>query len=112
MNIERISEYRVMWLLVLFDLPTETKRDIRAYTVFRKNLIKDGFTMFQFSIYIRHCASIENAEVHIKRVKSFLPEYGKVGIICITDKQFGNIELFLGKKPFAPNAPGQQLELF
>ena len=111
-NIERISEYRVMWLLVLFDLPTETKRDIRAYTVFRKNLIKDGFTMFQFSIYIRHCASIENAEVHIKRVKSFLPEYGKVGIICITDKQFGNIELFFGKKPFAPNAPGQQLGLF
>ena len=111
-NIDRISEYRVMWLLVLFDLPTETKRDIRAYTVFRKNLIKDGFTMFQFSIYIRHCASIENAEVHIKRVKSFLPEYGKVGIICITDKQFGNIELFFGKKPFAPNAPGQQLELF
>ncbi|MGP1464422.1 CRISPR-associated endonuclease Cas2 [Prevotella koreensis] len=109
---ERISEYRVMWLLVLFDLPTETKRDIRAYTVFRKNLIKDGFTMFQFSIYIRHCASIENAEVHIKRVKSFLPEYGKVGIICITDKQFGNIELFFGKKPIVPNAPGQQLELF
>ena len=50
--------------------------------------------------------------MHIKRVKSFLPEFGKVGIICITDKQFGNIELFFGKKTFAPNAPGQQLELF
>lgn len=101
-----------MWLMVLFDLPTETKRDIRAYSVFRKNLMKDGFTMFQFSIYIRHCASMENAEMHIKRVKSFLPEFGKVGIICITDKQFGNIELFFGKKTLAPNAPGQQLELF
>ncbi len=112
MKSERISEYRVMWLMVLFDLPTETKRDIRAYSVFRKNLMKDGFTMFQFSIYIRHCASMENAEMHIKRVKSFLPEFGKVGIICITDKQFGNIELFFGKKTFAPNAPGQQLELF
>lgn len=98
--------------MVLFDLPTETKRDIRAYSVFRKNLMKDGFTMFQFSIYIRHCASMENAEMHIKRVKSFLPEFGKVGIICITDKQFGNIELFFGRKTFAPNAPGQQLELF
>ena len=97
--------------MVLFDLPTKTKRDIRAYSVFRKNLMKDGFTMFQFSIYIRHCASMENAEMHIKRVKSFLPEFGKVGIICITDKQFGNIELFFGKKTFAPNAPGQQLEL-
>lgn len=109
---QRFSEYRVMWLLVLFDLPTETKKDIREYTLFRKRLIRDGFTMFQFSIYIRHCASMENAEVHKKRVKSFLPEYGKVGIICITDKQFGNIELFWGRKSQKPNAPGQQLELF
>lgn len=109
---DRFSEYRIMWLMVLFDMPTETKKDIRAYTLFRKNLIRDGFTMFQFSIYIRHCASMENAEVHKKRVKSFLPEFGKVGIMCITDKQFGNIELFYGSKPQLPNAPGQQLELF
>ena len=68
--------------------------------------------MFQFSIYVRHCSSSENANVHIKRVKSFLPEYGKVGIMCITDKQFSNIELFYGKKSIAVNAPGQQLELF
>ena len=108
----RFSEYRVMWLLVLFDLPTETKKDIREYTIFRNNLLRDGFTMFQFSIYVRHCASLENAEVHKKRVKSFLPRYGKVGIICITDKQFGNIELFYGNKPQIPNTPGQQLELF
>ncbi len=68
--------------------------------------------MFQFSIYVRHCASSENADVHIKRVKSFLPEFGQVGIICITDKQFGNIELFYGKKVQDVNTPGQQLELF
>ena len=98
--------------LVLFDLPTETKKDKKAYALFRKNLQRDGFTMFQFSIYVRHCASQENAAVHIKRVKSFLPEYGNVGIICITDKQFANIELFYGKKPLPPEAPGQQLELF
>ena len=71
-----------------------------------------GFTMFQFSIYLRHCASSENAAVHIKRVKSFLPDYGKVGILCITDKQFSQIELFYGKKAQSVNAPGQQLELF
>jgi CRISPR-associated protein Cas2 len=108
----RISEYRVMWVLVLFDLPTETKRNRKDATQFRKNLIKDGFTMFQFSIYIRHCASYENAQVHVKRVKSILPEYGHVGIICITDKQFGNIELFYGKQMYEVSAPGQQLELF
>lgn len=109
---DRFSEYRIMWLLVLFDLPTETKKDKRNYLKFRLGLQKDGFTMFQFSIYVRHCASMENAEVHIKRVKSFIPEYGKVGIICITDKQFANIELFEGRKSLPPNAPGQQLELF
>ena len=109
---DRFSEYRVMWVLVLFDLPTETKKDKKAYADFRKNLQKDGFTMFQFSNYVRHCASSENAMVHIKRVKSFLPEHGNVGIMCITDKQFGNIELFYGKKTVDVNTPGQQLELF
>ena len=101
-----------MWVLVFFDLPTETKKDRKASALFRKNLIKDGFTMFQFSIYIRHCASQENATVHIKRVKSFLPDYGQVGIMCITDKQFGNIQLFYGKKQTEPESPGLQLELF
>ncbi len=101
-----------MWILVFFDLPTETKKDKKAYTDFRKKLQCDGFTMFQFSIYVRHCTSRENADVHIKRVKSFLPEFGKVGILCVTDKQFGDIQLFYGKKPQGPNVGGQQLELF
>lgn len=108
----RFSKYRVMWILVLFDLPTETKKDIKAATLFRKNLIKDGFTMFQFSTYIRHCASRENMDVHVKRVKAFLPSTGKVGILCVTDKQFGEMDIFYGKMPKKANAPGQQLELF
>ncbi len=101
-----------MWIMVLFDLPTETKKDKKEHAKFRKNLLDDGFTMFQFSIYVRHCASSENAAVHIKKVKSFLPEFGQVGIMCVTDKQFGNIELFYGKRSMEANTPGQQLELF
>ena len=95
---DRYSEYRIMWILVFFDLPTQTKKDKKQYALFRKNLQRDGFTMFQFSIYVRHCASSENMDVHIKRVKSFLPEYGQVGILCITDKQFGQIQLFSSVK--------------
>lgn len=109
---ERFSEYRIMWVMVLFDLPTETKKDKKAHAKFRKLLIEDGFNMFQFSIYIRHCASKENANVHIRRVKNFLPEYGKVGIITITDKQFGDIEIYHCGKPEKAQAGGQQLELF
>ncbi len=108
----RFSEYRIMWILVFFDLPTETKREKKTYTDFRKALLKDGFTMFQFSIYVRHCASMENAEVHIKRIHNNLPRLGKVGILCITDKQFANIQLFYGENPQAPKAPYHQLELF
>ena len=107
-----ISKYRVMWILVFFDLPTETKTDRKRATGFRKALIDDGFTMFQFSIYIRHCASAANAEVHIKMVQSFLPQFGKVGILCITDKQFGDLHLYFGKKPSPLPLAGVQLELF
>lgn len=109
---DRFSEYRIMWILVFFDLPTDSQKDKKAYADFRKNLQRDGFTMFQFSIYVRHCNSSENAAVHIKRVKSFLPEFGQVGIMCITDKQFSQIELFYGQKPQEIQTSGQQLELF
>lgn len=109
---ERFSEYRIMWVLIFFDLPTETKKERKAAAEFRKQIMADGFTMFQFSIYTRHCASTENAEVHVKRVKNLLPEIGHVGILCITDKQFGGMELFYGKKETTPEVGGQQLELF
>jgi CRISPR-associated protein Cas2 len=109
---ERLSEYRIMWVLVLFDLPTETKKERKAYTQFRKKLLDDGFSMFQFSIYMRHCPSRENADVHIKRVKAILPDKGYVGILCITDKQFGSMELFYCKEEKEISAPCQQLELF
>lgn len=109
---DRFSEYRIMWVLVFFDIPVETKKQRKAYANFRKVLIQDGFTMFQFSIYVRHCPSRENADVHIKRVKLSLPEYGKVGIFKITDKQFAEIELFECMKPKTRNPIVQQLELF
>jgi len=83
-ELERLNQYRIMWVLVFFDLPTETKKDRKNASDFRKRIIDDGFTMFQFSIYMRHCASRENAEVHIKRVKSLLPPKGHVGILSIT----------------------------
>lgn len=108
----RFSEYRIMWILVFFDLPTETKKERKQAAQFRKELIRDGFTMFQFSFYARHCASAENAKVHIKRIKGLLPEYGKVGIMCITDKQFGDIQIFYGNKATQTSSPPLQLELF
>ncbi len=108
----RLNQYRSLWILVFFDLPTETQKERKAATLFRKNLLDDGFSMFQFSIYMRFCSSRENAEVHSRRVKQKLPEKGKVGMMQITDRQFGMMELFYGQKSTETEKPSQQLELF
>jgi CRISPR-associated protein Cas2 len=108
----RLNQYRSLWVLVFFDLPTETKKDRKIAGSFRKKLLDDGFAMFQFSIYMRFCASRENADVHTKRVKKNLPPKGKIGIMKITDKQFGMMEIFYGTKTVETEPPAQQLELF
>lgn len=101
-----------MWLFVFFDLPTETKKNKKDAANFKKELEKDGFTMMQYSVYIRHCPSKENTDVHVKRVKTMIPSEGRVSIMAITDKQYGDIINFSGKIITSlPNAP-RQLELF
>ena len=107
-----LSGYRFMWLLTMFDLPTDTKAARKDYTRFRKSLLADGFTMMQFSVYIRHCASRENAEVHTKRVESALPPNGEVRVIAITDKQYEQMRVFWGKKRKPTGPIPAQLELF
>ena len=101
-----------LWIIVLFDLPAITKTERKEYTQFRKFLFKDGFVMMQYSVYMRHCASEENAQVHTKRIRASLPPYGEVRIVKITDKQFGKIEVFHGKKRQKNNSPPAQLEFF
>lgn len=91
MSYERLNSYHVMWLFTMFDLPVQTKKERKDATNFRKNLEKDGFTMHQFSVYLRYCASFESAQVHIKRVKSYCPPKGHISILTITDKQYSNI---------------------
>jgi len=107
-----LSAYRSMWLLAMFDLPTDTKKARKAYTRFRKALIKDGFTMMQYSVYIRHCASEENAQVHDGRVVSFLPPDGEVRLLQVTDKQYERMRVFWGKRRKPTEQPPRQLELF
>jgi CRISPR-associated protein Cas2 len=109
---ERLNAYRIMWLLIMYDLPTETKTDRRNAQKFRKDIMKDGFDMFLFSKYIRYCASKENAEVHVDRIKRILPPFGTIGILRITDKQFGDMEVFTNRKTASKNPVIQQLELF
>jgi CRISPR-associated protein Cas2 len=101
-----------MWLYCFFDLPTETKVQRKTAARFRKDLLKDGFTMMQFSVYIRHCASNESGTVHINRIKEIIPVEGLVSIIKVTDKQFGESINFVGRKRKPPPQAYNQLEFF
>jgi CRISPR-associated protein Cas2 len=107
-----LSGYRCMWVLAMFDLPVDTKKARREYTQFRKKLLEDGFAKMQFSVYIRHCASEENADVHEQRVERALPPDGEVRVLRITDKQYERMRIFWGRKRKPPEAPPAQLEFF
>jgi len=101
-----------MWIFVLFDLPVETKLQRYNYSRFRKFLLKDGFDMLQFSVYIRPCTSYESVEVHTKRIVNNMPDEGKISIMTVTDKQFENIKHYWGAtQAKLPSFP-RQLEMF
>lgn len=106
------NPYQIMWVMVLFDLPVLTKKNRKEAARFRKDLLQAGFDMFQFSIYVRHCLSRDQTERHIRKVESLLPPEGQVGIMTITDKQFGQIKLYRCAAEVAANPPPQQLEMF
>ena len=108
----RLNAYHIMWLFVFFDLPTNTKTERKNATQFRKILEKDGFTMMQYSVYVRHCASRENMTVHENRIRLSLPPTGNVSMLSITDKQFGDMQTFYGSVERSKLTIPQQLELF
>jgi len=108
----KVSGYRLMWVVVMFDLPTDTKKARRDYTVFRSKMKKDGFHMMQYSVYARSCPSEENAAVHVKRIRSILPPEGEVRILRLTDKQFSRMQVFYGRKRAKTETAPEQLEFF
>lgn len=86
-----LSGYRIMWILVMFDLPTLTKTERKRAIKFRNFLLDEGFEMSQLSVYLRHTHSREKAEAISKRIIKAVPDYGKVSILFFTDKQFAEI---------------------
>lgn len=89
---------RFMRLLVFFDLPTVTKAEKRAYTLFRRFLLNDGYDMIQCSVYGRVVNGFDDAETHIKRLTASLPPVGSVRCLQVSEKQFANMKLLLGVK--------------
>ncbi|MDC3425731.1 CRISPR-associated endonuclease Cas2 [Aquibacillus sp. 3ASR75-11] len=82
----------------MFDLPVETKAQVRTYNRFRKELIRHGFLMMQYSIYIKSCLNKEAAQGSINLIRRFLPKNGHVRSMIITEKQFEQMAILVGEE--------------
>ncbi len=108
----RLSEYKGVWLFVMFDLPVDDKPARKRYTHFRNSLLKQGFLMMQFSIYARYFPCEDSAAPHRKQIRASLPPNGNVRLLLVTDKQFGKMEVYHGKKRHDTETAPDQLMLF
>lgn len=86
-----------MWILIMFDMPTETKTEKRKHKAFLKNLLEDDFTEVLSTVYARNCASEKSAATHWKHIKEILPlevlsSIGTVKLVTVSDEQFANIK--------------------
>jgi CRISPR-associated protein Cas2 len=101
-----------MWLFAMFDLPVDTPKARKRYSQFRRVLLGEGFSMLQYSVYARYCASEEMATAYRDRVRTAIPSDGHVRILSVTDRQFGKMENYLGKRRKRVEEPPSQLVLF
>ena len=108
----RTSRYRLMWMMVLFDLPVTEPRARRAATQFRVSLLKQGFEMAQFSVYVRFCGRQERYEAIEERVVCALPAEGKVHILRFTDRQYQQAVFFDARARLPSATKPDQLVLF
>lgn len=107
-----LSGYRLMWILVMFDLPVTTKSERKEATEFRSFLLDEGFEMAQFSVYMRFFSSSKKIDTCSQRVCSALPKGGKVSIMQLTDKQYERIVSYSGQAKLAAKKSPDQFELF
>ncbi len=95
-----LYEDKFMRVLLMFDVPVKSKKEQKYATKFRNALIKQGFFMMQFSVYMRICKGIASAKSAVERVRGILPPLGNVRALIITEKQFDNMQILLGSAGF------------
>ena len=111
-SFEAPSKYRAMWLFALFDLPVVSTEQRRDYTRFRKRLLREGFTMMQYSVYARYVVSEDAEKAFRRRLRAVLPPDGQVRLVSITDHQFGKMDVYVGKTRAPTEEPPLQMQLF
>lgn len=103
-----LKSYKEIRLIISFDLPVKTKDEIKKATIFRKDLMAEGFIMMQYSVYTRFCRNNFEANKYIVRVKRIVEglEGGEVRIIKLTNNQYENMIIFNMDKRVKVREPG------
>lgn len=101
-----------MWMMVMFDLPTETKRDRKLAAQFRNFLQKNGFEKIQWSVYVQFTGTFESSQKFVRAVSNNCPPYGDINILFFTDKQFAKIIHINNKNADTLKDIPKQFELF
>ena len=104
--------YRLLWVLVMFDLPVGTPEERKVASDFRNDLLDLGFERCQYSVYLRFVEGRDQADTYVRRVQNALPGGGKVYVLFFTDKQYAGIIRFENRKRRKPLKNPEQFELF
>lgn len=102
---EKGMGWRIVWSISVFDLPTKTRRERKSYAKYRKALLSDGYMMFQYSVYLKHFPTYNQARAEADRLGEFVPDNGKVSFFFLTDKQYGATKSYYGKKDASKDMP-------
>ena len=112
MKKSRFTEEQIIGIVKQREADVETPENKRNYTRFRKALLKGGFMMLQFSVYVRYLPSEEAADSHRNTIRAVIPPLGQVRLMTVTDHQFDKMEVFYGRKPREPEEIPEQILLF
>lgn len=82
----------------MFDMPTETVEERKAYRKFRKFLLSEGFIMHQFSIYSKILLNGTANKAMILRLQQNNPKKGLITVLTVTEKQFSKMIYINGER--------------
>lgn len=104
------KRYKRLHLQVMFDLPVKSKKQRKAATRFRQFLLKSGFSMQQYSIYLKTIDSYDAKQRWCRKIAAEIPEDGKVSILAITSKQYEDMLIYLNSTKMEP--PDRSIQQF
>lgn len=104
--------YRYMRMILMFDMPTETVEERKAYRKFRKFLLSEGFIMHQFSVYSKLLLNHSANKAMVDRLQANNPQKGSITLLTVTEKQFARMIYLHGERNTHISNSDQRLVFF